>query len=226
MEQHRTTWGGKTLRVAQKDTDGAKKRKTHTSIVASSAAGFHGSSPSPRPLRGAGPQSASPMAHVSPVGYGSPYSYSYGSPFYAGYSGTGFFGEGQGQYYAAPQYPYSPYYYYAQYSGSPTYHHTGTLSTPAVTGSPAAQPYYGYYPGYVSNAPAPYWGVQSDAQSTTYSAAYSPTMTGSTVQGESCFSFLPFCPSSTMANFLTEDRSATPTPAGNAPVVDSSLESQ
>jgi hypothetical protein len=226
MKQHRTTWGSKTLRVAQKDTDGAKKRKTHTSVVAPSAAGFHGSSPSPRPLRRAGLQSASPMAHVSPAGYGSPYSYSYGSPFYASYPGTGFFGESQGQYYAAPQSPYSPYYYYAQYTGSPTYHHTGAPSGPAVTGSPAAQPYYGYYPGYASNAPAPYWGVQSDAQSTSYSASYSPAMTGSTVQGEGCFSSLPFCLFSTMANFLTEDRSATPTPAGNAHVVDSSLESQ
>jgi hypothetical protein len=163
---------------------------------------------------------------MSPAGYGSPYSYSYGSPFYASYPGTGFFGESQGQYYAAPQSPYSPYYYYAQYTGSPTYHHTGAPSGPAVTGSPAAQPYYGYYPGYASNAPAPYWGVQSDAQSTSYSASYSPTMTGSTVQGEGCFSFLPFCLFSTMANFLTEDRPATPTPAGNAHVVDSSLESQ
>jgi hypothetical protein len=51
-------------------------------------------------------------------------------------------------------------------------------------------------------------------------------MTGNTVQGESCLYFLLSCPSSAMANLLTEDRSATPTPAGNAPVVDSSLESQ
>jgi hypothetical protein len=193
MVQHRTTWGGKTLRVAQKDTDGAKKRKTQTSTIASSGASFY-RSPSPRPARRAGHQSASPMAHVTPTGYGSPYSYSYGSPFYGGYHGAGFFSEGQGQYYAAPQSPYSPYYYYSQYSSSPTYHHTGAPSTAAVTGSPVAQPYYGYYTSYASAPPAPYWGMQSDAQPTTYPVAYSPSMTGTSVQGESCSLFLLISP--------------------------------
>ena len=78
------------------------------------------------------------------------------------------------------------------------------FNTDTFTGSPNAQGFHGgYYPGYA--APAPYWGIPSSVQSNDDSQAQSPTA-GSSAQ---------------------EDRAATPTPAGHAPIADSAtFESQ
>jgi hypothetical protein len=139
------------------------------------------------------------MTHVSPSGYGSPYTFPYGGSPYYGYPGTGYYADAQGQYYPVSPYSYSPFF---AYTGSPTYA-SGTSSTADAAGSPtAAQPYYGYYPGYS----APYWGYSGPTgqQSTWYAPAYSPPA-ASTVQ---------------------EDRSATPTPTGHTSTAESSMESQ
>jgi hypothetical protein len=142
------------------------------------------------------------MAQMSPQGYGSPYAYPFSNPFY-GYPSNALYTDSQGQYYTVP---YSPYY---SYPGSPTYG-AGVSTGSAVNSSPTSQQaYYGYYP----HASAPYYGManpsthqqQATPPATYYPPTYSPTMASSTTP---------------------EDQSATPTPAGHSPVVDSSLESQ
>jgi hypothetical protein len=198
--QNGATFVDKAIRVAQKDSEHSNKNRPRPRPrLPAPAPAVTYQSP---PHHSVGQQTVSPMTHISPPGYGSPYAYSYGSPYYAyGYPGTGYYADAQGQYYPASPYSYSPFY---AYTGSPSYA-SGTSSTTDVAGSPTAQPYYGYYPQY---PPAPYWGFSSPAaqQPAYHPPAYSPPATASST--------------------VQEDRSVTPTPTGHTSTAESSMESQ
>lgn len=144
----------KTIRVKQKDSEGAKQRRPRPQMPARLA--------SPPPKAPLCPQQpVTPMTHAP--GYGSPYAYLYGSPYYPT---AGCYADAQ--YYPASPYAYSPFY---AYTGSHSYA-PGTSTTDA-TGSSASQQYYGYYPQF------PYWGYSPTAQQADGSApAFTPTASG------------------------------------------------
>jgi hypothetical protein len=156
---------------------------------------------SPVPVSCATPQ-ASPMAQVSAPVYGSPYGYPY-SPAYS-YGQPAYASDGQSYYQTAP---YPPTYYYA---GGPSYDPRAAATTDA-SGTANAHPGYAYYgyPAYPYYPPAPYWPStnpdQTAAPPTYYAPAYSPPMEAGTG---------------------TENRSATPTPAGHASVTEAPVETQ
>ncbi|KAF4635113.1 hypothetical protein G7Y89_g2980 [Cudoniella acicularis] len=197
--RHGTTFGGKTLRVSQKDTDAVRRRSRGQDDSSSST--FQ--SPAPRRSN----SSVSPMTQMSPSAYGSFGSAStYPTQFSPFYPGT-LFTDGQGQYYTAPAYstPYSPYY---SYPSSPAYPTHSAQPSPS-SGSPGAQQAFYYY-GY---PPAPHYGMytpttqqqqQASPPPTNYPPAYSP-LVGNTTQ---------------------DDRSATPTPVGHTESAESTLEAQ
>ena len=199
--QNGSSFVDKTIRVAQKDSEHSKKCSRSRPRLAAPAPAVTYQSP---PHHLVGQQPVSPRTHVSPPGYSSPYAYPYGSPYYGYGYGAGYYADAQGQYYSASPYSYSPFY---AYNGSPSYA-PGTSSTADSTGSPTAQPQYGYYPQNPA-LPAPYWGFsnQTAQQPAYYPPAYSPpaTATSSTVQ---------------------EDRSATPTPNSHPSTAETSMESQ
>ena len=146
------------------------------------------------------PQQVSPMSHMAPPIYGSPYGFT--NPFY-GYGPGSIYTDGQ-HYYQSPA-AYSPA-YYPSYPSSPSY--DATSSSAGVAGSPP-YPYYAY--GY-QYSPAPYWGMsptvgQQASASPYYQPTYSP-------------------PVPTTANAVADDRSATPTPAGHGSAEETSLESE
>lgn len=207
-------FGGKTLRISQKDSENGGPRRPARPVGSSA-------SPAPAayqsPAQGHAQSPASPMAMAPPV-YSSPFAYPYGSPYY--YAPGSAYPDGQQYYQAAPAYPG----YYSSYPGSPAYDAAAantTSGTAQVSGSPTAQSYYGYgYPGY-SYSPQQYWGMgASPAAAAPAQAAqqpsqfYQPPIYGA--------SYSPPVASSSVA----DDRSATPTPPGQgAATPDDTLES-
>ncbi|KAH6714345.1 hypothetical protein BKA61DRAFT_673641 [Leptodontidium sp. MPI-SDFR-AT-0119] len=191
----------RTIRVSQKDTEGAKARTRRQPARLTPASTGPYQSPA---ARSADQHQASPMAYMSP-GYGSPYGFAQGGQYY-NYQGASL--PGQVQYYSPTA--YSPSVFpasYFTYTGSPTYN-AGVTSAATITGSPShAQYYYGGYPQYPS--PASYWPTSSPVAAAQqpvnyYMQAYSPPTTDP----------------------VQEDRSATPTPAGHPSTTDTSLESE
>lgn len=141
---------------------------------------------------------------MSPMTYASPYGYAAYSPYYSYAAPSAVFTDGQGHYYSnAASYSPAPT-YYPGYPGSPGYAMRNPAVSTDLTGSPTApSPYCGYAP-YQQYAPAPYWGMQSPP-------------TGQLASSQQAY--YPYS-SVSVANKAHEDRSATPTPSGNAPVVE------
>lgn len=143
----------------------------------------------------------SPPQHSVPQQPATPLTHApgYGSPYAYPY-GSPYYSAG---YFADAQgqhYPASPYGYspFYAYTGNPSYA-AGTSSTTDAASSPNGQSYYGYYPQF------PYWGYSPTAQQPAYFApSVNPTVTGG----------------------AQEDRSATPTPTGQASTAESSMESE
>lgn len=197
MQQQEFILCGKKLRVQQRDSESSSNRRPRQlpSRGPSAVRPYH--SPAIRGIE----QHVSGMTPMSPAGYGmpTPYSYPY-SPYY-GYGNP--FIDGQGHYYSAP---YSPSYYPS--FGSPTYDARSAGSVD-FTGSPVAHTGY-YYPPY-QYPPAPYWSIPPSTQEP---------------QGSSPSTYQPpVYPSTGPSGNVSDDRSATPTPAGFAPIVESQLES-
>lgn len=148
-------------------------------------------------------QQVSPSAQMSPMTYASPYGYTTYSPYYGYAAPSAVFTDGQGRYYSTTSYSPAPA-YYPGYPGSPGYGMRSPAVATDMTGSPAApSPYFGYAP-YQQYEPAPYWGMQSPPTAQLASSQqayyqYSPVGVG---------------------NKAHDDRSATPTPSGHAPVVE------
>ncbi|PBP17134.1 RNA recognition domain-containing protein [Diplocarpon rosae] len=190
----------RSLKITQKDTDGAKSRSRRQSYRT-------GSYQSPA-SRSVGMPQASPMSQISPVGY-SPSNYAYQGGQFFNYPSAGFGGQ---QYaYSSPspsysQYPsYAPYY---AYTGSPSYHgYPGASPAATGTGSPThPQYYYGYpQPQYAAAAPGA-WQTSSPLAPQAFYPTYSPPTVTDIV--------------------IPDDRSATPTPAGHGSAVESSFESE
>ncbi|KAA8576051.1 hypothetical protein EYC84_006214 [Monilinia fructicola] len=194
------TFGGKSLRVAQKDSEnGGSRGKSSRSQPSTSTRSFQ----SPRVDRHVEQQS-SPSTQMSPMTYASPYGYAAYSPYYSYAAPSAVFTDGQGHYYSnAASYSPAPT-YYPGYPGSPGYAMRNPAVSTDLTGSPTApSPYCGYAP-YQQYAPAPYWGMQSPP-------------TGQLASSQQAY--YPYS-SVSVANKAHEDRSATPTPSGNAPVVE------
>ncbi|RAL68355.1 hypothetical protein DID88_007086 [Monilinia fructigena] len=194
------TFGGKSLRVAQKDSEnGGSRGKSSRSQPSTSTRSFQ----SPRVDQHV-EQQTSPSTQMSPMTYASPYGYAAYSPYYGYAAPSAVFTDVQGHYYSnAASYSPAPT-YYPGYPGSPGYAMRNPAVSTNLTGSPTApSPYCGYAP-YQQYAPAPYWGMQSP-----------PT-------GQLASSQQAYYPYSSIgvANKAHEDRSATPTPSGNAPVVE------
>ncbi|KAL2065440.1 hypothetical protein VTL71DRAFT_3110 [Oculimacula yallundae] len=200
------------LRVAQKDTEAAKNRTRRQPSRAAPV--MIGSFQSPAP-RAVSLPNASPMAQMSPT-FASPY----GFPYY-GYPGA--IAQGPAQYYS-PQYSPSPFSsgYNFAYTGSPACNNDASTASTA-TGSPTqTQYYYANYSPYASPAYA------SPAYAST--AYTSPTYwsTPSTVAAQQPVSYYmqPYSAPATADIVLDDDRSATPTPAGQSSVAETSLESE
>ncbi|EHK96020.1 putative Meiotic activator RIM4 [Glarea lozoyensis 74030] len=216
------SFGGKVLRVSQKDPDAAtKKRSAHSRGLSISA---YGSSPqSPHEHR----RGSESISQMSPAAFQAqnvmpPSNQQYGAPPFSPMSfaspGSTLYHDGNGQYFAAttsynqPQYAYYGYPAVPSTPTSPTY---TTAPPPSVaSGSPMAYPSgYSYYNGqYVVNPyspmgmPAPSYGGYHQPQQV---ASFNDT--GATSNGET----------------VHEDRSATPTPAGHgSATTEPTLESQ
>lgn len=191
-------FGGRAIRVAQKDSDGATTGLRRTrGPVSSTSAGYQ----SPAPRR-SDPQ-VSPVAQMSPPVYGSPspYGYTY-SPYYS-YGPSPFVTDGQSYY---PSAPYSPAYY--SYPGSPSY--DPRISSPTEATSPVPHPgYYGY--SAYQYAPATYWG----SSGTEHQAASSPISYNP-----------PAYPTPVESGTDVEDRTATPTPPSQPVVAETPAEAQ
>ena len=180
------SFGGKALRISQKDSENGGPRRAAGHFQRSAPAAYQSPISAPTP-----PQS-SPMSIAPPV-YGSPFIYPYGSPYY--YAPGSVYSDGQ-HFYQPPAYPG-----YYSYPGRPAYD-TTTSGTVQVTGSPTNQSYYGYgYPGY-QYSPQPYWGMTSPTAAQQPSASPAP-------QPPAYSTYSPPVATSTVA----DDRSATPTPA-------------
>ncbi|KAJ8058451.1 hypothetical protein OCU04_012639 [Sclerotinia nivalis] len=193
-------FGGKSLRVAQKDSEnGGSRGRTSRPQPLTSARSFQ----SPRVDQHV-EQQTSPSAQMSPMPYASPYGYTAYSPYYAYAAPSTVFTDGQGHYYSnATSYSPAPA-YYPGYPGSPGYGMRSPAVATDLTGSPPApSPYYSYAP-YQQYAPAPYWGMQSPPtdQSASFQQAY-----------------YPYSPVG-ISNKAHDDRAATPTPSGHASVVE------
>ncbi|KAI9641076.1 hypothetical protein NHQ30_010504 [Ciborinia camelliae] len=194
-------FGGKSLRVAQKDSEnGGSRGKSSKSQPSTSLRSWQ----SPH-LDRLVEQQASPSAQIPPMAYASsPYGYNAYSPYYGYAAPSAVFTDGQGNYYSsAASYSPAPA-YYPGYPGSPGYAVRNPAVATEMTGSPAAQsPYCGYAP-YQHYAPAPYWSIASpppDQLAAPQQAYYHYSPVG-------------------VGNKAHDDRSATPTPSGHAPVVE------
>jgi RNA recognition motif-containing protein len=222
MIQNGFSFGGKILRVSQKDPDAVtKKRSTHNR--GPSVSGF-GSSPRESNEHRRGSSSFGQMSPSAFQGQNvmSPTSQQYAAPPFSPMSfagpGSTLFQDGNGHYYAAtnsysqPQYAYYGYPTVPSTPISPTY---TTAPPPSVaSGSPMSYPSgYSYYNGqYVVNPyspmgmPAPsYGGYQQRQQAASFND------TGANSHGE----------------VVHEDRSSTPTPVGHGTTnTEPTLESQ
>jgi hypothetical protein len=205
-EQNGFTFAGKSLRVAQKDSEnGGSRGRSARPQTATSARSFQ--SPHTRRFE---EQQTSPSSQMSPATYASPYNYTAYSPYYGYTAPSTVFTDGQGHYFSNAT-PYSPAPAYYSYAGSPGYEMRSTAPASELSGSPGTpSPYYGYSP-YQQYSPAPYWGMQtppanqqSSGQQAYHPSPYSPAVVGSKVH---------------------EDRSATPTPSGHTAGIERSLES-
>ncbi|ESZ90545.1 hypothetical protein SBOR_9068 [Sclerotinia borealis F-4128] len=194
------TFGGKSLRVAQKDSEnGGSRGRSSRSQPSTSTRSFQ----SPLVDRRV-EQQASPSAQISPMTYASPYGYTAYSPYYGYSAPSAVFTDGQGHYYSsATSYSPAPA-YYPGYPASPGYGMRNPAVATDLAGSPAApSPYCGYAP-YQQYAPAPYWGMQSppaDQLASSQQAYYPYSTVG-------------------VGNKAHDDRSTTPTPSGHAPLVE------
>ncbi|CAG8977842.1 hypothetical protein HYALB_00011648 [Hymenoscyphus albidus] len=184
------SFGGKILRVSQKDPFGAAQKSRASHNRESSTGSFQS------PIhRNRNNSTASAMAQMSPAQFGSPYGTQF-NPFYGTPSTGTLFTDGNGQFYTspstAPAYSsgygatFSPFGY--SLAGSPAY--TTQASSSGTSGSPGhQQPYYsfGYPYNYAASgiAPAPSYGMYAPSQhgssiAPLYPSDYSPaTMTGS-----------------------------------------------
>jgi hypothetical protein len=199
--QHNFAFGGKILRVSQKDSDTATKKRAHTRGFSVS-----GYAASPHAAAGHGQNNFGQMSpsvyqtqNIMSPGhqYGPPF-----NPFPFQSPGSQLFQDATGQYYTAIQSPYSHYGFPSMPSTPTSPSYTTAPPPPAASGSPMTYPSgYGYYgPQYATNPyspmgmPAPSYGHYQHAEQTTTFNNPGATANGDTVN---------------------EDRSATPTPTSH-----------
>ncbi|KAF7913933.1 uncharacterized protein EAF01_000339 [Botrytis porri] len=194
------TFGGKSLRVAQKDSEnGGSRGRSSRSQPLSSTRSFQ----SPRVDRRV-EQQVSPSAQMSPMAYASPYGYTAYSPYYGYAAPSTVFTDGQGHYYSsATSYSPAPA-YYPGYPTSPGYGMRNPAVATDLTGSPAVPSPYCSYAPYQQYPSAPYWGMQSPPADQLASSQQA---------------YYPYSPIN-VGNKAHDDRSATPTPSGHAAVVE------